>query len=291
MGSGEREKVAQPPFSKMRKMTEPKGSEMMNTPQGRFHTQQAFLLVQGNPDEKGMALGNVYDALTGAGINDVDLTIKQGWNNPGIGNDIYTTFTSSEINGSDGFYFATLPLGNYTVFASKDGFVSSTFNIIVQEGRTEGQNGVLSPIISGDSYRIVLTWGENPNDLDSHVEGQCSDGSYFHVYYQDMSAYDGSIEVCNLDVDDTTSYGPETITLNPTTNNAYYYYIFRYAGSGTVASSSAKINVYQGDNLIRTFNVPTNLGESDYWNVFAIKNGQLIEENTITDYADTDYAD
>ena len=110
-------------------------------------------------------------------------------------------------------------------------------------------------------------------------------------YYQDMSAYDGSIEVCNLDVDDTTSYGPETITLNPTTNNAYYYYIFRYAGSGTVASSSAKINVYQGDNLIRTFNVPTNLGESDYWNVFAIKNGQLIEENTITDYADTDYAD
>lgn len=37
--------------------------------------------------------------------------------------------------------------------------------------------------------------------------------------------------------------------------------------------------------------VPTNLGDSDYWNVFAIKNGELIIKNTITSEADVNYAD
>ena len=104
------------------------------------------------------------------------------------------------------------------------------------------------------------------------------------------SQYDGEIEVCNLDFDDTTSYGPETITLNPTTDKPYYYYVKKYAGSGTVASSEAQIKMYQNGSLVRTFNVPTNLGNGDYWNVFAIKDGQLIINNTITSSPDTSYA-
>ena len=103
--------------------------------------------------------------------------------------------------------------------------------------------------------------------------------------------HDGEVEVCNLDVDDTTSYGPETVTLIPTTTSAYYYYIYKYAGSGTVGASGAQIKLYKGDTLINTFNVPTNLGDSDYWNVFAIKNGELIIKNTITSEADVNYAD
>ena len=123
-----------------------------------------------------------------------------------------------------------------------------------------------------------------------HVVGTLSNDREFHVYYSHKSQYDGDIEVCDLDYDDTTSYGPEHITLKPTTIKPYYYYIYRYAGSGTVASSGAKITVHKGNQLIATYNVPTNLGSSDFWNVFAIKDGQIINKNTITSSADISYA-
>ena len=43
--------------------------------------------------------------------------------------------------------------------------------------------------------------------------------------------------------------------------------------------------------MIAEYNVPTNKGGDDCWNVFAIKNGEIINKNTITAEADTSYAD
>lgn len=247
---------------------------------------ETFLLVGESDAESGTASGKITDALTGTGLEDVTLTVRDGWNNTLFG-DVVTT-VSTDSNGN---YSLTLPLGNYTLYATKSNYVANIVNIIVQEGETDAQNGALTPIVSSDTYRIVLTWGENPKDLDSHVEGKLSNGSAFHVYYSSKTKSDGGVKFCNLDVDDVTSYGPETITLTPTTNEPYYYYVHKYKGTGTVASSEAQVKVYLGDDLVRTFNVPTSLGDSDYWNVFAIKNGNIIVQNTITSSADTTYAD
>lgn len=118
----------------------------------------------------------------------------------------------------------------------------------------------------------------------------CPTAPHSILILQKKSAYDGSVEVCNLDVDDTTSYGPETITLQLTTSNPYYYYIYLYAGTGSLATSEAQINLYQGDTLVATFNVPTDQGSGRYWNVFAIVDGQLTVRNTITSSADVSYA-
>ena len=249
---------------------------------------ETFLMVEGSEDQIGTASGNVYDGLTGKCVKDVTLTIRKGWNTPENEDNIIIASTKTDASGA---YSIELPFGNYTVYASKDGYIATSFNIISQEGTTKEQNGTISPAISGDGYRIILTWSTYPEDLDSHVSGKLSNGYSFHTYYEHMSQYDGGVEVCNLDVDDVTSFGPETITLNPTTDSAYYY-IYKYYGSqGTVASSSAQIKLYKGETLINTFNVPTNLGEGDYWNVFAIKNDELIIKNTITSVVDTNYAE
>lgn len=246
---------------------------------------ETFLMVAGAESEIGTASGMINNALTGSGVGGVSLSIRKGWNNTEYGEVV-----SSTVTDSNGNYSVTLPLGNYTMVAEKSGYITGTVNIIVQSGTTGSQNGTITPIISGDNFRIVLTWGQNPRDLDSHVVGTLSNGNAFHVYYNLKSQSDGDVEVCNLDVDDTTSYGPETITLNATTSNPYYYYIYRYAGSGTVATSEAKIKVYQGENLVATFNVPNDQGSGDYWNVFAIVNGELVIKNTITSNADVSYA-
>lgn len=249
---------------------------------------ETFLLIQGFAGQKGVAKGTVFNSLTGEGTPEVELTVYKDWNNIEETDEKIAETTTN----SNGYYsFNNLPIGNYTVVASKPGFVKNSFNIISQNGLvTDNQNGTITPIVDGDEYLITLTWGENPRDLDSHVVGTLSNDREFHVFYNHKSQYDGDIEVCNLDYDDTTSYGPEHITLKPTTSKPYYYYIYRYAGSGTVASSSAKITVHKGNQLIASYNVPTNLGSDDYWNVFAIKNGQIINKNSITSSADTNYA-
>ena len=57
-----------------------------------------------------------------------------------------------------------------------------------------------------------------------------------------------------------------------------------------MGTSEAQVRVYQNDTLIAKYNVPTDQGNGDYWNVFAIVNGELITRNTITDNSDLTYA-
>ena len=254
---------------------------------------ETFLMIEGHEDSEGttngIANGKIVNTLTGNGVPNVSLSIVRDWNNTDESADVI----ASTITDAYGNYKIELPIGNYTVIATKDNYTASYFNIIVQEGTTSNQNGTITPeVAEGDvnQYLITLTWDENPRDLDSHVVGTLSSGSSFHVYYAHKSQYDGDEEVCNLDYDDTTSYGPEHISLVATTDAPYYYYIHRYAGSGAIITSGAQITIEQGNTLIAKINVPTDLSTNDYWNVFAIKDGELIINNTITSTPDTSYA-
>lgn len=235
--------------------------------------------------------GTVRNALTGDALDGVMVRFRTGWNNTS-GELAVDASGNQAITTTDAYGMYTINMGAccYTAEFSKDGFVTGYVNVI-SSSQSGMQDAVLTPVLSNDEFRIVLTWGENPNDLDSHVEGTLSNGESFHVYYSHQSHFDGDIEVCNLDVDDTTSYGPETITLRPTTVYPYYYYIHHYAGTGSIATSGAKIQVYQGNNLVATFNAPIDQGNEIYWNVFAIVNGEIVVNNTITDTPNTSYAD
>ena len=246
---------------------------------------ETFLMVQGSEADTGTANGYVRNALTGAGVGSVKLEVRKNWNNPSVGTVVKTVYTTSS-----GWYTMELPLGNYTITASLSGYVTNSFNIVVQRSSSPIQNGTITPVGSGNTYRIVLSWDENPRDLDSHVVGTFSSGSTFHTYYSSKSAKENGIEICNLDVDDTTSYGPETITLNVSNTTPYYYYIYKYAGTGELYTSGAKVKLYQGSSLLGTYHVPANQGTGRYWNVFAIVDGRIMIKNTVTSSADVSYA-
>ena len=247
---------------------------------------ETFLLIEGNTTDSGKAKGKVFNSLSGQGVADVTLTVKKDWNSTSSAETVKTTVT----NGS-GEYTIELPIGNYTVIATKEGHSPSSFNIIVQKGTTDNQNGVITPVITGEDYLITLTWGENPEDLDSHVAGYLSNDSLFHVYYNNDKQTDGQNTVCELDYDDRYSYGPEHITLKTNNDSPYYYFVKKYKGTGSLSESGAKVTIEQGNILIAEFYVPTNLGKEDCWNVFAIKNGELIIRNTISTDPDIEYAD
>lgn len=257
-----------------------------NVVRDRTTYMETFLLVEGQEGDRGIAKGQITNALNGRGVSNAEIKVYDGWNC----DEDYLLLKTIKTD-SYGNYELDLPIGNYSLVISKNGFITGSKNIIVQRGVTDNQNASITPTVTGNNFRIVLSWGLNPSDLDSHVVGKMSNGNDFHVFYNHKSQYDGSVEICNLDVDDTTSYGPETITLKAESSRPYYYYIHRYAGSGSIATSEARIDVYQGDNLIATYNVPTDQGHGDYWNVFAIDNGQIVERNTMTDQPEITYAE
>lgn len=140
-----------------------------------------------------------------------------------------------------------------------------------------GMTYAISPVMANlDSMRIVLNWGASPEDLDSHIVYPNN-----HIYFDNMTGADAQ-----LDVDDTTSYGPETITLERKHDGERYVYAVHDYTNGEnpgafLSKSSAKVFVYVGQTLIRTYYVPTNQ-VGNLWTVFAITEGGEIQDfNTI----------
>ncbi|MCR5458681.1 MAG: carboxypeptidase regulatory-like domain-containing protein [Acetatifactor sp.] len=229
--------------------------------------------------------GTIRNAATGNGEKDVKLTIREGADNE------TGDVLAEAVTDENGTYSVMLAAGDYTVFMEKDGFIPESFNASIKKKQKDPVDAKIRPLSLGDGYTIVLTWGQNPSDLDAHLEGERSDGSKFHVSHKDKNVMDGDKVICTLDEDDMMRNGPEYVTLNVTTKKPYYYYVNRYRGVGKLKDSNAQVKVYQGEKLIETFDVPTDNLEGDYWNVFAVVNGKIEVQNTITEDPDLNYAD
>lgn len=148
-----------------------------------------------------------------------------------------------------------------------------------------GMTYALSPVMTNlDGMRIVLNWGATPEDLDSHIAFP-----HNHIYFSNMEGTDAL-----LDVDDTTSYGPETITLSRKHDGEKYVYAVHDFSNGDqtrssmLSNSGAKVFVYVGQTLIRTYYVPTNK-VGNLWTVFAVTEaGEFQDFNSIKNVASHD---
>ena len=236
-------------------------------------------LFEGETAGTGTVTGCVTNAFTGAAVSGARVTVRAGWGAQ------TGAVVAEALTDAGGNYSFDLEAGYYTVTAAVDGCVLSSANVCVRPDATAaGQNIAALPQAAEDEFRVKLTWGQDPRDLDAHVKG-----SAFHVYYSSKSASADGQTLCNLDVDDTTSFGPEVVTLKAAGNEPYYYYVHHYAGEGTLAASNACIEVYKGSHRLKTYRVPAHGGEGKYWNVFCIQNGRVITKDTITEEPDTSY--
>lgn len=241
--------------------------------------------------------GYINNALTNAGVADVTLQLRSGINNT-TGTPLVSTTT-----GSTGAYsFGNVFSGNYTILASKADYISTAFNVICLGGQnTPNQNGVISPILDSSELRIVLTWGAVPSDLDSHLTGPIPDSeSRFHVYYAGRTFYHQGELYVELDRDDVDSYGPETTTLYHQSPGMYRFSVHDYTNrynynSLQLSNSSAQVRVWRGNEMMASFNVPTET-IGNVWRVFEIYGNQIIPINLVsnaTDYksaAEIDYS-
>lgn len=216
--------------------------------------------------------GVVKDATTGNPIAEAKVSwIFQG-------QEAKSVFTDSE----GVFRLGGLPAGDQTFRVVKEGFIPLEEKVKLVDGETVHHEFVLSPELAEGSWRIVLSWGENPEDLDSHLWTP----SGAHIYYEELGNCEGEPWAC-LDTDDTDGYGPETITIARVGEGKYIYAVHWFSGSGSWASSNAVVRVYNAEGLVRTFYAPTDTEEPGasgkvWWYVFDFEGGNIYPQNTLS---------
>jgi hypothetical protein len=224
---------------------------------------------------------NFYDALNkaidGMGMEqvyDLYVTIRRGVNNRS-GNPVFEGYVSG------GTQMISLAAGMYTVQMSSDGYMDTYSSLFVSSETGNNLAVYATPELSEDEYRIVLTWGAVPSDLDSHLfapaNGMPADDC--HICYYHMADSLGNV---SLDVDDVDGYGPETTTISYIEQGQYKFYVCDFTNcsqnqeeSLEMSNSSATVRVYGRQGFIQTFYVPVNR-KGVIWEVFEIRDGKVI---------------
>jgi len=204
--------------------------------------------------------GYVLDAISGDGVSGAEVYI--------VGDG------SAETDESGWFFIADAPCGDQTVEITADGYIDLETEISI--GDTTEQDFAIVPVSEFDDWRFILSWGQDPADLDSHLWVPLNVESYWHVYY----ANDGYLDqepYAQLDVDDVTSYGPETITIRKHNieersqdfyDGEYIYAVKHYSGASSIPESGATVRIYRGNVLVRTITAPPGTAYDDwYWYV------------------------
>lgn len=253
--------------------------------------------------------GQIIDA-TEEGDNRIDgvtYTVRAGLNN--------STRGLLSTGSAEGTYSIPLRTGTYTITFHKDGYIDATRNVTItasDEGLERDVALAKPQLVQADGlYRIILTWGQEPSDLDSHLVGPKGNGNkgYYHIYYARQrynknDSYEDDEEnsdstsgtVTELDRDDTSSYGPETTTLYENTagdDGVLHYYVVDYSNGGghgdsarnsdsrAMSLSDARVTIYKGSDVVKSYTIPYNR-VGLYWHVFDMdKNGNITTFNTV----------
>ena len=163
--------------------------------------------------------------------------------------------------------------GSHNVMVTKDGdYVRTDSTIVIKNGQLESAPQISIPkTVDYNRIKIILDWGQTPRDLDSHIKDNDA-----HIYYRNKNEKN-----MNLDRDDTTSYGPETITIrDPDKNQTYKYYVHNYSNRGNdenlnMSFSGARVRVYFNNEYKGSFKIAPNQ-KGCLWHVFDIVNAYTL---------------
>ncbi|MFN8635553.1 MAG: carboxypeptidase regulatory-like domain-containing protein [Chloroflexota bacterium] len=207
----------------------------------------------------GTVTGIVTNALTGAPLANATVRVDGS--------------TATATSGNDGrFVLAGVPSGTRTLRTTATGFVTEVRTVAVVANASVEQAIALTPARPGGQITIVLTWSTQPQDLDAHLSGPNRSGGRFHVYYASRSQPLPN-PYATLDVDDTTSFGPETITISRDPNTGlfaageYRYWVHNFSTDPEFDVSDARVTVSSGGSQLDSFNVPGGAATLDIWRV------------------------
>lgn len=119
--------------------------------------------------------------------------------------------------------------------------------------------------------RVLLSWSENPRDLDAHLaptDDAIPGPQVFFAHPRGLVPGVGSFG--ELDVDHQNSEGYETVTLYDRKDGDYEYFVHHYAGNGTLGHSGAVVEILTGDCERQRFEVPASCNQR-WWQVATLR--------------------
>jgi len=212
--------------------------------------------------------------------------------------------------------------GYQTLTAAKEGFVTADQVAYVVGSTVNYQNIAIIPdlSLSGLKYRILTTWdvtecwpdpngtGCWDNDLDTHMWIEPPPLNYhigFYYHYNPEHDMDedwldygdcwGLFPNACLEKDSRRGYGPETMAIKQLEHNKIYYFGVRNYNQGRpgvppISQLGVRVRIYDLSGLAKSYEVPTNLGDFNFWYVFKLDNTVdppvITDENCIIDYSD-----
>lgn len=243
---------------------------------------QPIPLVEAGDDDVGGIGGHILNALDGSPVGGLTIVFRRGVNNTS------GSIAAETMSDSAGAYsVAGLPAGAYTGEVSGSGFITTHFIAVCLAGTITGnQDASVTPVLMEGQTRIVLSWGERPRDLDSHLTGPSLDGGRFHVYFGDQTYETSGIVYAELDLDDVSSFGPETTSIYHQVGGVYRFLVHDFTNGGSTSStalsaSGATVKVFQGSSLVATFSVPGDEGGT-LWTVFELQGTAITPINTMS---------
>ncbi|NOY58645.1 MAG: VWA domain-containing protein, partial [Calditrichaeota bacterium] len=247
-----------------------------------------------NPADYGILHGRVTDATTGEGIAGASVsidgleTVTDTDGSYRIEN-IYTGKIAANFYGTPRNGYAPLSVhftdlsraGYHLIQASVKGFYDYETFVIIPGGDTTKLDISLSPIIDTGSLRLVLNWGETPQDLDLYLDTPAIDGSeYIVAWFSPGSALTPPYAV--LDHDDVDGLGPETITIRDLYDGTYKCFVHNFSEDPAITTSNGVVQIYGSEGLLHTVYVPKS-GEGLFWYICDIDGatGEVTIKNTI----------
>ena len=149
------------------------------------------------------------------------------------------------VEAPDGIMDAYIP---YTL--KSKGYITINDKFYIEAGVVRHTRFLMSKSISADAVRFVLSWADEPTDLDLHLVGKD-----FHVSYRNMHNYKNLVK---LDSDAEDGYGAETITVGKkNSEDIYRLYVHKFSDEHSVyLDQQAKVSVYIDGRLDRVVYLP-----------------------------------
>jgi len=233
--------------------------------------------------------GRIVNSQTGTGLEGALIRFyRQLGEGNYDGNDFQMEVTT-DVNGN--FHLDDTPSGFFTVLVQKEGFVQALLrDVELTSGVLALDPVALVPPPPAGTFRVVLTWGEGPADLDAHLTGPDGAGGRYHVFWANPS-----VPGATLDLDDTSSFGPETITFDVTTDGLYRFSVHNWTNQGgggawDMWATSAYVELYGSTGRIGGWNAsqmpePHMDEGGNTWRVFELTvNGGAIAVNAGAGY-------
>lgn len=238
--------------------------------------EEAQIKVGATPEESSLDFGTIVLQPNEFAAGNIEVNVVDAFTGQPIADTVITANNSSKNTfQANGKTFNALPRGMYNVSVTKAGYETTTSLCTSNAYETTVCRIGMTPIFQTNQALVAkLVWDENPHDLDTHLIKYNKSGTQdYHIYYGNMR--NGMPD--NLDLDDTSSYGPETLSLDTLDPTAHYIYaIYHFSGSGSITSTSqTRVSVAQRGKPTVTFKAPTT-GQGTWWKVFEVKNNVII---------------